>query len=1148
MPIRTLAIFSITLSVSFLPMQAQAPQAAAAPGTAQSMPAAAHEKLAGLVAKLTSAQAAKDLGGEAAALNEIGSFYSNISEFKDALDSYNHALTVARDAKDTKQEAVALSGAAGSLTPLGHSDQAQTLYSQALEIATASGDRYEQAVALSGMGWIYANIGQLAQALDFDSRALTALHDLSDREAEAAMMSRIGMVHLRLGETDKALELLTQALPVYRTLGNRDGEAMTLMWIGIVDRNRGEVGKALDDFNRALAGFREAGDRVNEAATLNDIGLVYSGKGEAQKALDQFNKALSIQRDLGDSVGEALAINNIGIVYKKQGELQKALDDYNEALHMFRQAGDRSDEAGTLMRIGNVYLVRSEFRKALELFIQAQTIQHQAGERVEEARVLNNMGSAYDGLGEPESALNCYTQALSIYHEVGERNGEAIASGNVGRLYAGLAQPQKALEYYTRALPVYREVGNRDGIADTLNEIGKVYHDTDQPQKALDSYRQALQTYRELTDREGQANVLGNMAEIFSELNKPQEALDGYNNALSIVRDVGDRSSEAYLMAAIGLTYSKIAQRQKALEYYTKALPIAIEVGNPILKANVAYDLMGTQSSTDPAIAIFFGKQAVNFLQGMRGNMQGLDAGLQKSFLVSKENYYRDLAKLLIDQGRLPEAQQVLDLLKQQEYTDYVRGDSTATTGSLSLTPAEEQAQREYEQSTAQLVSLSEQWAQLGKVNSRTLQQEQQYEQISAALATANDGLNDWYNRLYKLLGLGGDANRQVADIKGDTAALREQVARMPHTVALYTMVTKDRYIVLVITGKALVAREYVIPEEKLNEKVAAFQQALRTPAEDPRLLGQELYRILIGPAKADLDQAHAQTLVWSLDGVLRYIPMAALFDGKQYLIENFNLVAITPASIVHLNERSRMEHVSAVAMGISRQYEDDLQPLPAVVNELDDIVKDSRVHGANGVLPGSILLNGQFTERAMETQMDGQHSIVHIASHFVFRPGDDRSSYLLLAGKDTDSGGYHLTVADFRDNPNFRLSGTVLLTLSACETGLGGNAGDGREVDGLATTAQLKGTQAVLSSLWEVNDTSTGKLMADFYRRWANGKVMKVEALREAQLDLLRGNIGGTDRRDDRGITVVDAALSVPRGFTHPFYWAPFVLIGNWK
>jgi CHAT domain-containing protein len=177
----------------------------------------------------------------------------------------------------------------------------------------------------------------------------------------------------------------------------------------------------------------------------------------------------------------------------------------------------------------------------------------------------------------------------------------------------------------------------------------------------------------------------------------------------------------------------------------------------------------------------------------------------------------------------------------------------------------------------------------------------------------------------------------------------------------------------------------------------------------------------------------------------------------------------------------------------------------------------------------------------------------VHIASHFVFQPGDDSQSYLLLAGKERDTSGYHMTVADFRDNQQLSFDDTDLLTLSACETGMSGTAGNGREVDGLGTTAQLKGAKAVISSLWEVNDTSTGALMADFYKRWAEGegKISKVEALREAQLDLLQGRITPQSGASGRGFSTVENEPGTQvgsTGYAHPYYWAPFVLMGNWR
>jgi CHAT domain-containing protein len=570
-------------------------------------------------------------------------------------------------------------------------------------------------------------------------------------------------------------------------------------------------------------------------------------------------------------------------------------------------------------------------------------------------------------------------------------------------------------------------------------------------------------------------------------------------------------------------------------------------VNDPLIESPILYGMM-LVNKPQPALAIYYGKQAVNLLQQVRSNIQGLDRALQSTFVSSKAVYYHDLADLLIAQGRLPEAQQVLDMLKQQEYADYVRGGGTDALSPLTLTAAEQKAQQDYEKSTAQLLAAGEKWQELKNMSTRTPDQDSEFKQLSAQLNAASKALNDYYARLYVLFGKDSGANNQLRDVKGNVSALAEQIEDTPHTVALYTMVTSDHYRVIVITAKATVAREYAIADTELNKKVADFEQVLRTPSRDPKPLAQELYKILMGPVEGDLEQAKAETLVWSLDGVLRYVPMAALYDGKQYAVEKYNMVTITPASINHLEDKPDVSNLSVVAMGIARKYEDGLPALPAVAGELDDVVKDAQVKGANGALPGTLLLDGQFTEKAMEDQLSGKHGVVHIASHFVFKPGDDSESYLLLAGE--GGAGFHLTVADFRDNSNLTLRHTDLLTLSACETGMSGSASNGREVDGLGTTAQLKGAKAVISSLWSVNDASTGELMGDFYKRWAEGggKVTKVEALRKAQLDLLFGQVKPKAGGSGRGFVSEKTTPNAPSGYAHPYYWAPFVLMGNWR
>jgi CHAT domain-containing protein/uncharacterized protein HemY len=1100
--------------------------------------------------ELDLAASSADERGQAAALIGIGWVNGNMGQTQKALDFHNRALTLARKVGDSDMEAITLRRLGVDSALLGQMQQALDYLGQALTEDREAGDRVEEGLTLNATGLLYGNLGQKEKALEYFNQALPILRQAGHPVGEAAALSDIGLADAALGHYEKALDYYNQALVIDRRIGDRAGQADVLSGIGAVYAVLNNPQKALDLFDQVLPIYRETGDPQREANTLKQIGLAYDAKGDKQKALDFYNQALPVFRQAGDLEGEAKTLGSIGDRYYDLGDKQKAIDFYGQASTVYGQQGDLKDEAYALYGMGNVWDELGDRAKALDYFNRALLVYRQAGDRAGEASALIQIGIVHYALRNEQQALDNQSQALLIYRQTGDHVGEAATLNNIGNVYFDLGEWDRALDLYTQALDTFRQIGNLDGEAGALNDIGIAYEDLGDDRKALDSFNQALPMLRQLGDQADEANTLGNMGVAYSELGDNARALDYFNQALPVLQQLGDRTREANTLANIGIVYARLGEREKALDYYGRALPGAAAVSDPFLEANINLNLMRVERPAQPALAIFFGKQAVNFLQQVRGNMKGLDKQLQSRFLDSRSNYYHELADLLIDQGRLPEAQQVLDFMKQQEYSDYVRGGPIDTLDPLALTPAEQQAQQDYQKSTAQLVSVGEEWAELKKVATRTPQQETRYQQLSAQLDNASKDLNDYYARLYVLFGKNSEANKQVADVKGDVSALEDQIAETPHTVALYTMVTADHYRVIVITSAATVAREFAISDKELNKKVADFEEALRDPSRDPRPLGQDLYRILIGPVKAELEQAGAVTLVWSLDGVLRYVPIAALYDGKRYVVEKYNTVTITPASIAHLSETPDVNNLSAVAMGISKKYEEGLMALPAVVGELDDVVKDAQVPGANGVIPGTILLDGQFTEAAMEKLLDSRPGVVHIASHFVFKPGDDSQSYLLLAGKDAGGTGFHLTVANFRDNKNLALRHTDLLTLSACETGMSGSASNGREVDGLGATAQLKGAKAVISSLWAVNDASTGTLMGDFYKRWADGagKVTKVEALRQAQLDLLLGRVKPHAGDSGRGFGSTRNEQDVPKGYAHPYYWAPFVLMGNWR
>lgn len=426
----------------------------------------------------------------------------------------------------------------------------------------------------------------------------------------------------------------------------------------------------------------------------------------------------------------------------------------------------------------------------------------------------------------------------------------------------------------------------------------------------------------------------------------------------------------------------------------------------------------------------------------------------------------------------------------------------------------------------AQLAQLNQQWREAEQAYQRTLQE------INAALAATRS-----------------DKVEQIREAEGLMTDLEELGGG---TVAIYTLVGEKRLYLLLITTTVRRAYPVEIGEAEVNRAVLAFRQALVDPHLDPRPAAQQFYRWLIQPLEADLNNSQARTLLWSLDGSLRYLPVAALHDGQQYLAERYAQLVFTPASQARLKDTPKAAW-QGLGLGVTQAHP-PFKALPAVRAELTAIIRDP--DPGPGLMPGKLLFDNAFTLDALLRELQQRRPLVHISSHFRFTPGNDSQSYLLLG-----DGALSL---DRIQTEKTLFAGVDLLTLSACETAVGDTGtATGAEVEGFAVLAQRKGAKAVLATLWSVADASTGQFMQRFYALRQSERLTKAEALRRTQLEFLRGATKAPANPDStppegsptKGLTVrpVGAEPVAPRftpspdaPYAHPFYWAPFILLGN--
>ena len=896
------------------------------------------------------------------------------------------------------------------------------------------------------------------------------------------------------------------------------------------------------DRARVLAEFtyREA-DKLNAQRTSDSMRL----------AIQEYETAMSLWQAAGDSYEVALTATAIGEMYLMTSGYDKAIRYFDQALQFHHAAGNRDEEAMMLTDIALAYHQMGDTERALDYGNQVLPIARIVGDRELQATTLNNMGGLYDDLGDKQKAIECLTQALQLARAIGKPYIEAWALNNTGRLYDSLGDEQKALEYYKQTVAIERAMGSPQGGVTSLNNIGRLYNTLGDRQKALEYDGQSLSLARAVGDKHGEAVALRNFAQVHESLGQPQKALEYLESSLAIERTLGERRLEGIILNDIGSVQELMGRFDVALGSFSQALAFSREVQSPLAEAGVYRNLMILwRDNGQPTTGVFFGKQAVNKIQHMRGNIRSFEKETQRSFIKSKEKVYRELADLLIAQGRLPEAEQVLDLLKNEEYFEFIRRDtkeSSSPTAAANLTTSEETVNREYEANADRVTAIGNEYATLRAKPSRTAEEEQHLKELSERVTVANQTWEKFLSDLHAELGKTKEAQQSVENLEEGASAMKRVVRELgPGTVALYTLVGEEKYHIIVVAPTVTVARDYPITAEELGKKVAEFRRVLMDPASDPLPKARELYTILVGPIEKQLEGAKAVTLMWSLDGVLRYLPMAALHDGRRYLVEKYRNTVFTPASIPSLTERTKVAAWQGLGMGLSKAY-GGFVALPAVPGELHRIIHETKDNRGDGVVPGRVMLDESFTQENMEKALEKKYSLVHIASHFDFSPGNETQSFLLLGGK--DEKGERLSLSDLRTNPAFSFNDTQLLTLSACSTAVSGGQGDGREVDGLGFLAQHKGAHAVIASLWGVYDQSTGALMEQFYKLWTEHRNMpKAEALREAQLALLRG-----DNKSNKSPQSPRAVGSPPNAaqqaeYAHPYYWAPFILIGNWR
>lgn len=788
---------------------------------------------------------------------------------------------------------------------------------------------------------------------------------------------------------------------------------------------------------------------------------------------------------------KAIVYSNLAIAYRKTGQLDRAIRHWEQAIQIYRaQNADATRQllAKLLTEQGQAYSDLGQQRRAITLLDEAAQIASKNGDRLTEAAARGAIGKAQWSLGDYDAAIAAHQASLNIFRELNRAEYRATALNNLGNVYVSRAERYR---YQANSA----ELEGDDSEAARLTQA--VSQDREEARKVFEQSAQLAVGVARLEE----VRALMNLANLLQQSSTPdwdlivrhwhrvQELLAAepmsrekayalinlaqqqltartlnaassnlqpatlLEQALNIARTIGDARTQSFALGSLGQLSETASDYSKAMELTRQAQFAAQQVNAPDSLYRWQWQagrILNAIGEREKAIAAY--EQAIAALQTIRGNIVTANRELQLDFREQVEPVYRELMELLLDSSAAARVSHQLpvvsSLSKQQLTTDKVQ---------------------------------------------LTQQQASPVQKVVDILELL---------KLAELQNFFGDECVQVALAQGEgNAGLTDT-----NTAVIYSVILHDRT-AMILRSPDGVMKYYsiAIAQPDLETEINQLRYFLELRSTEEYLpQAQKIYNLLLRPLEADLATLKPSTVVFINDGVLRKVPMTALHDGKDFLIQKYPIATVPSLSLTARKplDRSNLETLS-LGLTVERP---PFAPLTNVKTE---------VTAVNQILGGTELLDREFTLSNLQKQLQKEsYRIVHIATHGKF--GVDAQSTFLV--------GFDQRISIEQLDNLLRLTDSrqpvELLTLSACQTA----AGDDRSALGIAGVAVRAGVESALATLWYINDEATVSLIEEFYRQLRQSDSSKAQALRQAQLKM-----------------IADV------NYNHPAIWSPFILIGNW-
>ncbi|HSU53324.1 MAG TPA: CHAT domain-containing protein [Candidatus Dormibacteraeota bacterium] len=695
---------------------------------------------------------------------------------------------------------------------------------------------------------------------------------------------------------------------------------------------------------------------------------------------------------------------------------------------------------------------------------------------------LVNLSAAYQALGQHPNAVDALTEAVDLAKKGGDRSRLILAKGKLGAAWTMMLEPKSAEPLLRESLEMARADKNKELTAVILNDLGDLLLSEQKDSEALSAFEESSTLARASGNELLTAQALCNAAASAARSGMAQKAEQLNSDALTVIERLEPSHQKAFLLVNAGQTDSRIKPADK-------------EAGKRLLlRARQSYEraIELAAASKDQRVE--------TFALGYMGQLYEQDHQLERALSITRR------AAFVAQQAELPEALyrwewQAGRLLKQQgepeqAIAEYRRAVQT-------LQPIRHDVALGYGNATSHASfrqTLGPLFYELADLLLQQAVKEREPTKEQQLLREARDTVEQ-----LKSVELEDYFQDNCVNVLRAKAKSVENLD--PGAAVIYLIPLSTRTEVLVSLTSGIHRFTANVGADELTAQIREFRHHLETRTSNAYLgEARQLYDWLIRPVIGLLTANKINTLVFVPDGALQTIPLAALQDGKRFLIEKF-AVAVSPGLSLMEPHPARREHMRLLVGGLSDSVQGfpSLDYVPAELKRIEPVYQSEALMNTAFVMPA---LRQKLTQE--------QFSIVHLASHGQFN-SDAHKTFVLTYDDKLTLNNLEALIrpSQYRGKP------VELLVLSACQTA----SGDDRAALGLAGVAVKAGARSALASLWSVNDQSTSELVSEFYHQLRESpSSSKAQALQASQRKLLG------DRR-----------------YRHPCYWAPYIIIGNW-